>query len=151
MNPPMTEPRIVRASEAAPHPLHGAGTLFRLIYPATAGSRQLFVGLAVVPPGEAPHVFHRHGVEVIGDTRLEYAADFEEFYYLVEGHGLMQWKDGKGAILEAPVGEGDAVFMPPGCAEHRIFNSGSGTLRVLYGGTPPARVSKITPSTGEGL
>ncbi|MCW5751141.1 MAG: cupin domain-containing protein [Alphaproteobacteria bacterium] len=150
MDRPVIAPRIVRAADAAPHPLHGEGTLFRLIYPATVGSRQLFVGLAVVPPGQAPHVFHRHGVEIVGNTRLEYAPDFEEFYFLVEGRGLMQWKDADGSIAEVEVAAGDAVFMPPGCAEHRIFNSGSATLRVLYGGTPPARVSRISPSTGEG-
>lgn len=146
----MSEPRIMRASEAKPHDLHGDGRIFRLIYPGTVGSKQLFVGLAVVPPGEAPHVFHTHGVEVVGDTRLEYAPDFEEFYYVVEGNGQMQWKHADGEIAQTPVSAGDSIFMPPGCLAHRIFNSGQSVMRVLYGGTPPARVTKIESTQSEG-
>lgn len=142
----ITEPRIVRASDAQPHRLHGEGRIFRLLYPDTVGSRQLFIGLAVVPPGEAPHVYHRHGIETIGDKRLEYAPDFEEFYYVVEGRSLMQWRSESGAVTESAVQAGDSVFMPPGCAEHRIFNSGAAVMRVLYGGTPPARVTTIAPA-----
>jgi len=142
----MAEPRIMRGADAPPHQLHGEGRIFRLIYPATVNSDRLFIGLAVVGPGEAPHVFHRHGTEVIGDTRLEYAPDFEEFYFVVEGRGHMQWKLESGELVEQPVEAGDAIYMPPGCAEHRIFNSGSAQLRVLYGGTPPAKITKIPVS-----
>jgi mannose-6-phosphate isomerase-like protein (cupin superfamily) len=138
-----TEPRIFRAEEAAPHPLHGEGRIRRLIYPATVASERIFIGLAEVAPGEAPHVFHRHGSEVIGDVRLEYAADFEEFYFIVEGTGSMQWKPEGGGLTEVPVKAGDAIYMPPGVVEHRIFNSGSTTLKVLYGGSPPAKISKL--------
>jgi uncharacterized cupin superfamily protein len=138
-----TEPRIVRGEDAAPHPLHGNGRIRRLIYPATAGSQRIFIGLAEVPPGEAPHVFHRHGSEIIGDVRLEYAVDFEEFYFIIEAEGTMQWKPEAGGLTEVPVKAGDAIYMPPGVVEHRIFNSGSTTLKVLYGGSPPATVTKL--------
>ncbi|MGO9774846.1 MAG: cupin domain-containing protein [Roseiarcus sp.] len=137
------EPRIVRRSDAQPHPLHGEGTIFRMIYPQTVGSRNLFVGVAQAPPGQAPHVFHRHGVERVGDVELTYAADFEEFYFVVAGSGMMQWRFDDGRVMEAPVSAGDAVYMPPGVVEHRIFNSGDVTLTVLYGGAPPASVRPI--------
>lgn len=138
----MAEPRLIRAAAAPAHPLHGGGRLRRLIDPATVGSRRLFLGLAIVPPGEAAHVFHRHGSEVVGDLRLTYAPDFEEFYVLVAGRGLMQWREAEGApVAEAEVAAGDAVYLPPGVMEHRIFNPGPAELRVLYGGTPPAAIT----------
>lgn len=136
------QPRLVRASEGLDHPLHGGGLIRRLLYPANAGTQRLFLGIAEVPPGRAPHVFHRHGTEVIGDLRLTYTPDFEEFYFVVEGGGLMQWREAEGApITESPVTAGDAVYFPPGVMEHRIFNPGPATLRVLYGGTPPAAIT----------
>jgi mannose-6-phosphate isomerase-like protein (cupin superfamily) len=141
-----TEPRIVRAEDAALHPLHGDGRIRRLIYPATVASQRIFIGLAEVPPGEAPHVFHRHGSEIIGDGKLEYARDFEEFYFIVEGEGSMQWKPEAGGLTEVAVKAGDAIYMPPGVVEHRIFNSGTQTLKVLYGGSPPATVTKVARS-----
>jgi len=137
----MREPKIVRAADAEPHALHGAGKIFKLLYPSTVDAKKIFVGLAVVPPGEAPHVFHRHGVELIGSTRIEYAPDFEEFYYVVEGAGTMQWKLDAARMVERPVEAGDSIFMPPGCVEHRIFNSGQRVLKVLYGGSPPAQIT----------
>lgn len=138
----MAAPRLVRASEALDHPLHGGGRIRRLLYPANAATQRLFLGIATVPPGEAPHVFHRHGTEVAGPVRLTYAQDFEEFYFVVAGAGLMQWRSHDGApVTEAPVAAGDAVYMPPGVVEHRIFNPGPEVLQVLYGGTPPATVT----------
>lgn len=143
----MAEPRLVRATEALDHPLHGGGRIRRLLYPANAGTRQLFLGIATVPPGEAPHVFHRHATEVVGDLRLTYAPEFEEFYFVVSGAGLMQWREHDGApVTEAAVAAGDAVYMPPGVMEHRIFNPGPEVLQVLYGGTPPAAVTPATRS-----
>lgn len=143
----MEEPRIVRGAEAESHPLHGEGRIRRLIYPQTVGSRKLFVGIAEVGPGEAPHVFHRHGVERVGNVELTYAEDFEEFYFVVEGSGLMQWRHGDGVEHGIPVSAGDAIYMPVDAAEHRIFNNGAGALRVLYGGTPPAAVRRLAEET----
>lgn len=141
----MAEPRLVRGAEAPLHPLHGGGRIRRLVYPATCSSSRLFLGLATVPPGEAPHVFHRHGTKIVGAVRLTYDPEFEEFYFIAAGAGLMQWREHDGApVTEVPVAAGDAVYMPPGVVEHRIFNPGPGTLQVLYGGTPPARVTGAT-------
>lgn len=139
----MAAPRIIRQKEAPLHPLHGDGRIRRLIYPVTVGSQALFVGLAQVPPGEAPHVFHKHDRETAGNVELEYAPSFEEFYYVIEGSASMQWKTDDGTLHECPVAAGDAIYMPPGVFAHRIFNSGDSLLRVLYGGTPPARVTPL--------
>jgi uncharacterized cupin superfamily protein len=140
-------PVVVRRSDFPMHGLHGTGAIFRAIYPDLAGSRALFVGLAEFEPGTAPHVFHRHGTEVVGEPgrrrRLTYAPDFEEFYFVVDGSGEMQWRLDDGRIQTEAVNTGDAVYFPPGVVEHRIFNTGGKTMRVLYGGTPPAQIELI--------
>lgn len=145
--PADTEPVIVHAGEFVAHALHGSGAIRRAIYPELTGSRRLFIGLAEFGPGEAPHVFHRHGSEVVGPPgarrRLTYAEDFEEFYFVVAGSGEMQWRFPDGRERRAPVAAGDAVYFPPGVVEHRVFNTGTETMRVLYGGTPPARVEAL--------
>lgn len=133
-------PRIVREREYASHALHGDGSIRRAIYPDTVGSARLFVGLAEFGPGTAPHVWHRHASEIVGDKRLIYALDFEEFYFVVAGSGLMQWRLDDGAEQHCSVEAGDCVYMPPGVVEHRIFNSGASPMRVLYGGSPPAQI-----------
>ena len=141
----MTEPQIIRSQDCEPHPLHGEGKITRIIYPTTVGAKKLFVGVAEVAIGEAPHVFHRHGTEIVGATRLDYAEDFEEFYYVVSGSGTMQWILPDGSLREAAVSAGDAVYMPPGVVEHRVLNTGSSLLQVLYGGTPPAKITSLAP------
>lgn len=142
-----TEPVIVPASKFVAHALHGTGAIRRAIYPDLTGSRRLFVGLAEFGPGEAPHVFHRHGTEVVGTPgmrrRLTYAEDFEEFYFIVEGAGEMQWRFEDGRNCSRQVRSGDAVYFPPGVVEHRVFNTGTGVMRVLYGGTPPAQIEHL--------
>ena len=142
-----TLPKILHAADYPTHALHGEGALRRAIYPDLAGSQRLFVGLAEFGPGTAPHVFHRHGTEVVGDPgqrrRLTYAEDFEEFYFVVEGTGELQWRTPDGRQHAEPVAAGDSVYFPPGVVEHRIFNTGTGLMRVLYGGTPPALVERL--------
>jgi mannose-6-phosphate isomerase-like protein (cupin superfamily) len=142
-----TEPAVTRFADFSSHELHGEGTIRRAIYPDLTGSRRLFIGLAEFGPGTAPHVFHRHTTEVVGALghrrRLSYDADFEKFYFVIEGEGEMQWRLVDGTQKAVPVGAGDAVYFPPGVAEHRIFNSGETHMRVLYGGTPPARVEAL--------
>lgn len=142
-----SEPVVVRGAQFPAHALHGSGAIRRAIYPDLTGSRRLFVGLAEFPPGTAPHVFHRHGTEIVGTPgarrRLTYAADFEEFYYVVEGSGEMQWRLEDGRETVVPLAAGDAVYFPPGVAEHRVFNSGTRIMKVLYGGTPPAAIEHL--------
>jgi oxalate decarboxylase/phosphoglucose isomerase-like protein (cupin superfamily) len=141
------QPVLVRGADFVAHALHGTGAIRRAIYPELTGSRRLFVGLAEFGPGTAPHVFHRHGTEVVGPPgarrRLTYAEDFEEFYFVVEGSGEMQWRFDDGRERREPLAAGDAVYFPPGVVEHRVFNTGPGPMRVLYGGTPPARVDML--------
>jgi len=140
-------PRIIRSADFMTHTLHGEGAIKRAIYPDIVGSQRLFIGIAEFGPGTAPHVFHKHGTEVVGSPgqrrRLTYAPDFEEFYFVINGRGEMQWRTDDGKEFSQSVSEGDAIYFPPGVAEHRIFNSGTELMRVLYGGTPPAEIEAV--------
>ena len=78
-----------------------------------------------------------------GDLRGPVDAHLRDVDFVVEGEGAMQWYDDAGAMHEKPVKAGDAIYMPRDCDSHRIFNSGSSMLRVLYGGTPPAKITKV--------
>ena len=49
----------------------------------------------------------------------------EEFYYFIEGEGLM-WADGE----DIPVKAGDAVLAPEG-SDHGLRNTGSRSLKLL--------------------
>lgn len=49
----------------------------------------------------------------------------EEFYYFIEGQGVM-WMNGE----EVPVRAGDAVMAPPG-VDHGFRNTGDETLKLL--------------------
>ena len=72
---------------------------------------------ATIPPGTATQP-HRHLAT-------------EEFYYVIEGEGLMRVDD-----EEATVGPGDAILIPPGAA-HTLRNTGGGPLRILCCCAPP--------------
>jgi len=55
----------------------------------------------------------------------------EEFYYVIEGEGLMRIGE-----EESPVRVGDAILIPPG-AVHTLRNTGSTPLRILCCCAPP--------------
>ncbi len=66
-----------------------------------------------------------------GATQRHYHRLSEEFYFLLEGEGLMEI-DGE----ERPVGPGDAILIPAG-AWHQIRSTGPETLRFLCCCAPP--------------
>jgi mannose-6-phosphate isomerase-like protein (cupin superfamily) len=55
----------------------------------------------------------------------------EEFYYVIEGEGMMRVGD-----EEQRIGAGDAILIPPG-ARHTLRNTGAGPLRILCCCAPP--------------
>ena len=86
--------------------------------------------------------FHRHQEEVHGNIKINYAPEFEEFYFVHRGSGVMQWREDENSkLFEEPVTTGDCIFMPPGVIEHRMLNTGKETMYLLYGGSPPADIS----------
>lgn len=73
----------------------------------------LTLGVAELPPGASKPIHtHRHAQV--------------EAYYVLSGEGVVSI-----AGVEHPVRTGSAVFLP-GDAEHGAFNTGTGTMRLLY-------------------
>jgi len=64
-------------------------------------------------------------VPVGGSTQEHYHPQAEEIYYITHGRGRISI-EGEVRDLEA----GDAVAIPPG-QKHRLWNTGSETLRLL--------------------
>ncbi|HVV70060.1 MAG TPA: cupin domain-containing protein [Verrucomicrobiae bacterium] len=58
-------------------------------------------------------------------TQEHYHPRAEEIYYITHGHGRVRIE-----TEMAEVGPGDAVAIPPG-RKHKIWNTGSTTLRLL--------------------
>lgn len=66
-----------------------------------------------------------------GATQRHYHRLSEEFYFILEGQGLMEI-DGE----TRPVGPGDAILIPPG-AWHQIRSGEAAPLRFLCCCAPP--------------
>jgi mannose-6-phosphate isomerase-like protein (cupin superfamily) len=69
-------------------------------------------------------------VPVGGSTQEHYHPKAEEIYYITHGRGRISI-DGEARDLKA----GDAVAIPPG-KRHKLWNSGSETLRLLCSCAP---------------
>ena len=97
------------------HAVHeGDGVITRRRFFRDATRLPVKVEIWELPPG-ASEGSHIHD----GDDELE------EFYYFIEGRGVM-WMDGR----EQAVQPGDAVMAPPG-TDHGFRNTGDETLKLL--------------------
>ena len=138
----MAQLKIVRSDEVQPQNIRGlgkeAGQVKRII-----ATDKLFFNVDEVSPGFSPHHWHQHTKYQTAGYEVEYPADFEEIYFILSGHGVMQWKTGSGEIQEQPVGPGDAIHMPPGVVEHQLLNNGTEKIRLAVVGVPPPRRTPI--------
>jgi mannose-6-phosphate isomerase-like protein (cupin superfamily) len=82
----------------------------------SAPARNQSLAEATVPPG--------------GATTEHYHRTSEELYLVTAGRGRLLL-DGEERTLE----EGDCALIPPG-ARHKIFNAGTGPLRILCACAP---------------
>jgi len=134
----MAELKIIRDVDIQPEAMRGsgegAGQVKRVI-----ATEKFFFNIDVVNPGHSPHHFHQHVNYKTETHEVEYPADFEEIYYILSGHGVVQWKTDSGEIQEQEVGPGDTVFTPPDVVEHQLLNNGSEIIRMAVVGVPPSR------------
>ena len=132
----MTQLRIVQADQVQPQNIRGqskeAGQIKRII-----ATEKFFFNVDEVNPGFSPHRWHRHTRYRAEGYEVEYPADFEEIYFILSGHGVVQWKTDSGEIQEQAVGPGDTIHMPPGVVEHQLLNNGPETIRLAVVGVPP--------------
>ena len=108
---------IRRRDEAEPFRTKDGSMIRSLLDRANAPVRNQSLAEATIPAGCR--------------TQPHYHARAEEFYYVIEGEGLMRIGD-----EEQPVGPGDAILIPPG-AVHTLLNTGPGPLRILCCCAPP--------------
>jgi mannose-6-phosphate isomerase-like protein (cupin superfamily) len=138
----MTQLRIVQADQVQPQNIRGqskeAGQIKRII-----ATEKFFFNVDEVNPGFSPHRWHRHTRYRAEGYEVEYPADFEEIYFILSGHGVVQWKTDSGEIQEQAVGPGDTIHMPPGVVEHQLLNNGPETIRLAVVGVPPPRRTPI--------
>lgn len=113
-------PMTIRNRDAAePFTTKDGSTIRSLLDSTNAPVRMQSLAEATIPPGTATQPHHHAGTE--------------EFYYVVEGAGLM-----KIDAEEREVGVGDAILIPAG-AVHTLYNPGPGDLRILCCCAPPYR------------
>lgn len=100
-------------------------------------SSKMVMGLIYVDPGKSPHRWHNHDSQDSKDGyTVHYPEGFEEAYVVVQGRGLLQWKE-NGEIKEQRFETGDCIYCPPGVVEHQLLNDQEVPMTVVYAGTPP--------------
>ena len=141
----MTPLRIIKADDVPPQNIRGqgkeAGQVKRIV-----ATEKFFFNVDEVSPGVSPHRWHRHTKYTAEGYEIEYAADFEEIYFIMSGRGVIQWKTESGETGAQEVGPGDTIHMPPNAVEHQLFNNGTETIRLAVMGVPPTRRRPINPA-----
>ena len=140
--PGMAPLNIIRTNELAGQNIRGfgkeAGQVKRVIV-----TEKLFFAIDEINPGFSPHQWHRHTKFRTESVEVEYPSDFEEIYFIISGHGVMQWKTDSGETLEQQVGPGDMIHMPPDVVEHQLLNNGSEAIHMAVVGVPPPKRTPI--------
>ena len=138
----MASLNIIKTNELSGQNIRGfgkeAGQVKRVIV-----TEKLFFAIDEINPGFSPHQWHRHTKFRTESVEVVYPSDFEEIYFIVSGHGVMQWKTDSGETLEQQVGPGDMIHMPPDVVEHQLLNNGSETIHMAVVGVPPPKRTPI--------
>lgn len=102
-----------------------------------AHSKKLCMGILYVSPGKSPHRWHSHDKPDSNEGFVvAYPEEFEEAYLVVQGRGVLQWKE-NGKVHEQRVETGDAVYFPPDVYEHQLLNDQETPMTVVYATAPP--------------
>ena len=138
----MAQLKIIKSDEVQSKNIRGLGKDAGHVRKIVATDK-MFFNVDVVSPGFSPHHFHKHDGYTADGYKVEYPADFEEIYYILSGHGVVQWKTASGAVEEQSVGPGDTIFMPPDVVEHQLLNNSTEDIRLAVVGVPPPKKTKI--------
>jgi mannose-6-phosphate isomerase-like protein (cupin superfamily) len=100
-------------------------------------SSKLVMGIIYVDPGKSPHRWHTHDKpDSAADFTVSYPEGFEEAFVVVQGKGVLQWKE-NGQVKERRFETGDCIYCPAGVVEHQLFNDQESPMTVVYAATPP--------------
>lgn len=108
---------IIQRNDSNPFTTKDGSTIRSLLDKTNAPVRQQSLAEAQIPPGTATTP-HHHKIS-------------EEFYYVLEGEGLMTIDE-----ESRKVGPGDAILIPAG-ARHTLTNTGEAMLTILCCCAPP--------------
>ena len=138
----MAELKFVMSDDVKPQNIRGlgreAGQVKRIV-----ATDKFYFNIDEINPGYSPHSWHRHTKYRHEGIEVEYPSDFEEIYYIVSGHGIVQWKNADGRIEEQPVGPGDTIYFPPDVIEHQLLNNGTEMIRLAVVGVPPPKRTPV--------
>ena len=79
---------------------------------------------------------------------INYPEGFEESYFIVQGKGVLQWKE-NGQVMEQRAETGDVVYFPPDVYEHQLLNDQDTPMMVVYA-TAPRWSDKTSRPLGQG-
>ena len=128
-------PRVIRVKEGFPLEMPGGGYGRRML--GMPVSQKVGMGIIYVDRGKSPHRWHSHDdSDKSGSYEVHYPEGFEEGYIVVQGEGIVQWKQ-EGKIYEEKVGAGDVIYFPPGVVEHQLLNNSERPMIVVYACVPP--------------
>lgn len=111
-----------------------------MIFPDRVNTKRSFFSIAEVNPGYTPHRWHTHVSDRGESYEVTYDEDFEEFYYIVSGKGIIQWEEKSETVKEVEVSAGDTIFMPAVVPEHQLFNNDNEKILMIGAGGPPPEV-----------
>jgi oxalate decarboxylase/phosphoglucose isomerase-like protein (cupin superfamily) len=134
--------KIIKADEVPTQNIRGFGEEAGKIRKVVTSSK-LFFNIDEICPGFSPHHWHKHDSYVVDGNKVEYPADFEEIYFVLSGHGVVQWKTASGAVEEQAVGPGDTIYMPAGVIEHQLLNNSTENIRIAVVGVPPPKKTPL--------
>jgi len=138
----MAELKFVKSGDVKPQNIRGlgkeAGQVKRIV-----ATGKFYFNIDEINPGYSPHSWHQHTKYRHDGVEVEYPPDFEEIYFIVSGHGVVQWKTESGEVREQAVGPGDTIYMPPDVVEHQLLNTGTETIRLAVVGVPPPKRTPI--------
>ncbi|MCE5282505.1 MAG: cupin domain-containing protein [Deltaproteobacteria bacterium] len=100
-------------------------------------SNKLCMGILYVDPGKSPHRWHSHEERDSNEGFVvTYPEGFEEAYFIVQGKGVLQWRE-NGELREKRVETGDVIHFPPDVYEHQLLNDQETPMTVVYATAPP--------------
>ncbi|MCH4889227.1 cupin domain-containing protein [Acidaminobacter sp. JC074] len=100
--------------------------------PAGGDLGSMMFGVSEIAPGYAGHRWHDHVYDEGKDFEVRYPDEFEEIYYILEGNGVVQWKDEAGVIKEKIVTVGDTIVFPSGIGQHQLYNNSEDMIKLVF-------------------
>ena len=134
------KPKVIHSKDALSIEPPGGAYGKRMI--SSSVSEKMGMGILYVDRGKSPHRWHTHNKpDRSGGYEIHYPEGFEETYLVVQGEGVIQWKE-KEEVYEEEVRTGDAVWFPAGVGEHQLLNNCDRPMIVVYAFTPAVGTTK---------